>query len=218
MCQRIRLLHGVAILTLGLVWSGPAAAQMAQTHIRHVADSFNGTPENKGFYATALGEAQVVVTHAGLMANATTNLNQMKTHAGHIINAIDPTQVATGPGLGYGLKKAAENSAAHIELAAKAEGASANVTTHSVHIATSSRNTIARADQIVALAKQIQAATTPEQAAPLAQQIKTLADQLLPGLAGTNGRVGWQEGQGGLDIVGTHIGLLKTAEGMTTAQ
>ena len=32
----------------------------------------------------------------------------IQTHAGHVINAIDPTIVAQGPGLGYGVKKAAQ--------------------------------------------------------------------------------------------------------------
>jgi hypothetical protein len=154
------------------------------------------------------------VTHAGLLANSATNLTQMKTHAGHIIHAIDPAEVPMGPGLGYGLKKAFDNAVTHIELAAAAQVASMNVATHAPHIATSSRNTSIRADRILALAKQIQAATTAEQAAPLAAEIKGIADALIPGVAGPNGRVGWQENQGGLDMVGTHIGLLKTAEGI----
>jgi hypothetical protein len=202
------------LVSAPLAGQATAAMPASHTHIGHIADMFNGTPQNKGFYATAVGEADVLITHAGLMAGATTNLNTMKTHAGHIINAIDPTQQPQGPGLGYGLKKALDMTVQHIDLAAKATGASANVTTHAAHISISSQNTLKRTDQILTLAKQIQAATDAAAAATLVGQLKTIADQLKPGVAGPNGRVGPVADQGGLDTVGQHIQLVKTAEGM----
>ena len=73
----------------------------------------------------------------------------MKLHAGHVINAVDPSVVASGPGLGYGVKRAALGVAAHIDLAAKTPGASPNIVTHAGHIGTSARNTVQRADAIV---------------------------------------------------------------------
>jgi hypothetical protein len=203
-----------AFVSAPLAGQATAAMSVAHTHIGHVADMFNGTPSNKGFYATGVGEADVLINHAGLLANATTNLNMMKTHAGHIINTIDPTQQPTGPGLGYGLKKAMDMTVQHIEMAANDASATAAIKTHAGHISISAQNTLKRTDQILALAKQIQAATTAEQAAPLAAQLKTLADQLKPGVAGPNGRVGPMADQGGLDTIGQHIQLLKTAEGM----
>src|SRR5439155_16114125 len=127
------------------------------------------------------------------------NLNAMKTHAGHVINAVDPTIVAAGPGLGYGVKKAAMGVAAHIDLAAKAQGASQNVITHANHIATSAKNTVQRADQVVALAKQIQAATSAADAAALVSQLVSLTAQLTAGVdSNGDGRITWQEGEGGL--------------------
>ena len=41
--------------------------------------------------ATAMAEARVAVQHAGLAARNPANLDAMKLHAGHVINAVDPT-------------------------------------------------------------------------------------------------------------------------------
>ena len=86
-------------------------------------------------------------------------------HIGHVMNAVDPTVALSGPGLGYGVKRAALGVAAHVNLAAKAPGASPNVVTHANHVGTSARNTVQRADAIVALAQRIQAATSASDAA-----------------------------------------------------
>jgi hypothetical protein len=106
--------------------------------------------------------------------------------------------------------------ATHIELAAKAQGASPKVVAHSVHIATSARNTVQRADQIVALAKQIQAATSATDAAALVSQMVSQCDQLMAG-ADTNGdgRITWEAGEGGLQQVQQHVNLMLAAETKT---
>src|SRR5216117_2134170 len=108
---------GISLLMFG-AWGVALAGQgaTAQTHIGHVLDSFNGTPMNMGLLPTAMAEAKTAAQHAGLAAKATT-LAMVQTHAGHVINAIDPTIVAQGPGAGYGLKKAAQGVAQHATLA-----------------------------------------------------------------------------------------------------
>jgi hypothetical protein len=185
-------------------------------HIGHVVNAFSDTPNGRGLLPTAMAEARVAIQHAGLAARNTTSLDAMKLHAGHVINALDPTVVATGPGLGYGVKKAATGIATHIELAAKTQGASPNVVTHATHIATSARNTVQRADQIVALAKQIQAATSATDAAALVSQMVSQCDQLVAG-ADTNGdgRITWEAGEGGLQQVQQHVNLMLAAETKT---
>ncbi len=149
------------------------------------------------------------------------SLEGMKRHGGHVLHAVDPSQIEQhfdiaadewirqGPGSGYGVKKAAENVAAHIEMAAKVEGAPQGVITHSVHVATSSRNTAKRAEEIAALAKQVQAAGAAEEARPLFEELNEKVSQLLAGVdANADGRVGWQEGEGGLDTVQQHMNLM----------
>ena len=164
-------------------------------HIGHVVNGFNDTPNGMGLLPTALAEARTASQHAALAARAPTNLDMMKLHAGHVINALDPTLMATGPGLGYGVKKAALGVATHIELAAKAPGASPNVIAYSAQVATAARNTIQKADQLLALAKQVQAATTAADAAALVNQMVPLAEQLLAGAdANGNGKIDVEEG------------------------
>jgi uncharacterized protein DUF4168 len=182
-------------------------------HIGHVVNGFSDTPNGQGLLPTAMAEARIAIQHAGLAARNPSSLDAMKLHAGHVINALDPTVVATGPGLGYGVKKAAMGVATHIELAAKAQGASPNVVSHSVHIATSARNTVQRADQIVALAKQIQAATSATDAAALVSQMVSQCDQLMAGAdANGDGRITWEAGEGGLQQVQQHVNLMLAAE------
>ena len=184
-------------------------------HIGHVVNAFGDTPNGQGLLPTALAEATIAAQHAMLAARAPTNLDAMKLHAGHVINAVDPTIVAAGPGLGYGVKKAALGVAMHIDLAAKAPGASPNVIMHAMHVATSAKNTVQRADQVVALAKQIQAATSATDAAALVSQLVSLTAQLKAG-ADTNGdgKITWQEGEGGLQQAQEHVNLLLAGEGL----
>lgn len=180
-------------------------------HIGHVVNSFNDTPNAMGLLPLAVSEAAVASQHAQLAVRAATNLDQMKLHAGHVIHALDPTVVTSGPGRGYGLKRAATGVATHIELAAKVPGASQNVITHATHIATSSRNTVQRADSMIAIAKRIQASTSVEEAAKLVNQLASLGQQLMPGMdVNGDGRITWEEG--GLQTAQDHVNLMLQAE------
>jgi hypothetical protein len=183
------------------------------THIGHVVNAFGDTPMNNGLLPTALAEARTASQHATLGARNPANLDAMKLHAGHVINALDPTIVPMGPGLGYGLKKAALGVANHIDLAAKAQGASVNVQTHANHIATCARNTIVRADSMIAIAKRIQAATEAGAAAAMMNQLVSLGNQLVAGFdANADGRVTTQEGEGGLQQAEEHVQLMLAGE------
>lgn len=182
-------------------------------HIGHVVNAFADTPMNNGLLPTALAEARTASQHATLGARAPGNLDAMKLHAGHVINALDPTIEAKGPGLGYGLKKAALGVANHIELAAKAQGASVNVQTHATHIATCAQNTVIRADSMIAIAKRIQASTDAAAAAALMNQLVSLGNQLVAGFdANADGRITTQQGEGGLQQAEEHVQLMIAGE------
>ena len=190
----------------------PVPAGPVGVHIGHVVNGFNDAPGGQSLLATAIGEARVAAQHAGLATRQPDNLNYMKTHAGHVINALDPSIIAAGPGLGYGLKKAAAGIATHIELAAAAQGASPQVVTHAKHVAIAARNTSARVEQILALAQKVQSATTAEEAAALVSQIASLADQLIPGAdANGDGRITYEEREGGLQHAEDHVRFMLAA-------
>ena len=195
----------------------PSAALLAQetspatTHVVHVSERFAGTPDAQGLLPTATEEARIVAQHAEFGVRDPSNLESMQRHAGHIIHALDPSAIDQGPGAGYGLLRAAEGVMRHASLAAKSEGATQNITTHSPHVATSAENTVQRASQIMALAQTIQKyVESPEEAAAIFADLKTIADQLTTGVdANDDGRVGWQSGEGGLEQVAQHVGLMK---------
>jgi hypothetical protein len=197
------------------MWSVGLAGQanMVQTHMGHVMDSFNGTPMNMGLLPTAMAEARTAAQHAGLAAKSTT-LAMMQTHAGHVINAIDPTIVAQGPGLGYGLKKAATGAATHANLAGNAPEANAGVKMHAMHVNTAATNAAAMADEVVALAQKIRASTSLEEATKLAAEMQTKAEEITSGFdADKNGAISWNKPEGGLAQAQQHMGLMKTAAG-----
>lgn len=190
-----------------------AQASPAHTHMGHVADGFRGTPDEGGLLPTAVAEATVAAQHASLAANDPANLDAMKRHAGHVLNALDPTVVESGPGAGYGVKAAATGAQRHIQLAAEAEGASDNVKTHSTHIATAAGNAVTWTDEAIEIAQNIQAATSAEAAAALIEDLVRVTTAIASGTdANGDGRVGWQEGEGGLAQAAQHMTLMKNGE------
>jgi hypothetical protein len=187
----------------------PVPPGPAGVHIGHVANGFDDTPGLQGLLPVALAEARIAAQHAALAARQPANLDYMKTHAGHVVHALDPKLIAVGPGLGYGTKRAAIAIATHIELAANAQGAAPNVVSHGRHMAISARNTVSRADQLLALAQKVQGSTAAADAAALVAQMVSLAEQLVAGAdANSDGRITFEQGEGGLQHVEEHLKLM----------
>ena len=187
----------------------PVPAGPAGVHIGHVVNSFSETPTLQGLLPAAIAEARIAIQHAGLAGRQPANLEYMKTHAGHVIHALDPKVIAMGPGLGYGVTKGAAGVATHIDLAASAEGASAAVVMHSKHIATAARNVGERAAAALAIAQKILAASTAADAAALVSQLTSVTEQLMAGVdANGDGRITWEQGEGGLQQAEEHVKLM----------
>ena len=212
-----RLLVFTLIATIPLSVSTLLAEQTnpVHAHIGHVMDGFRSTPDGQGLLPTAIAEAKIAAQHAALVAGSADNLDGMKRHAGHVLHAVDPSEISSGPGLGFGVKPAAVGASRHIRMAADSEGASGNVTTHTQHVETSTNNTVQRSDELIALAKAIQEATTVASAATAAERLNTLAAQLISGHdANGDGRIGWQENEGGLQQAEQHANIMKKGEGL----
>jgi hypothetical protein len=215
-----------AIAVVGLAGSlaaqapgAPAApappANPSHTHIGHVMTTWKDTPGSQGFLPTAIADAKVAATHAGYMQKAPDNLDSLKLHAGHVLNALDPTIEAKGPGSGYGVKKAAAGASQHIQLAAKSEGASKGVETHAAHVTASLADVTEWTDAAIATAQKIRAATSAAQAAPLVAELVAQTNNISNGLdANKDGSIGWQTGEGGLAQANQHMMLMMKGEGL----
>jgi len=217
----MRSIYGLA-LGAALAVSGCAgysddatAGNMSHAHMDHVTKSWGDTPGSKGLLPTAMAEAKIAAQHAGFAANKPGDLGWMQMHTRHVLNAIDPSVEAKGPGMGYGVIKAASGSSKHIGFAAKSDDASENVRIHAVHVATSSQNVVTWSKQIVALGKKVIAAKTAAEASPLVKQIAKLSAQLVTGVdANGDGSITWHEGEGGLNAAKKHMGIMAKLEGM----
>ena len=210
---------GFALLA-GSVWSGASVsarqADMVKTHIGHVMTSFTDTPNSQGLLATALAEAKTAAEHVALAEKAANDLlfplkarEAMVLHAGHVIHAIDPSVEPTGPGLNYGVKKAAAGIAQHIGLAAKAQGASKNVITYAAHVSASANNVVKRSDELVALAQKVREAVTATEMVRYVDQLTAKAKQLVAGVdANKDGKITWEPGEGGLQQVEMEMQLM----------
>jgi hypothetical protein len=181
----------------------------AHLHIGHVMTNWRDTPGTRGFLPVAIDEARVAVLHAGLAAKATT-LDDIKTHAGHAMHALDPAveskgpfdKAQGGPGAGYGVKNAVTGAVQHLEFAAKADGATTVVTTNATRALPLLMNVLKYVDQAGLVVQRIRAATDTAEASRLAADLAALTQRI---------------SDDGLQPVQTSMDLILKAEGLLGA-
>jgi hypothetical protein len=173
----------------------------AHLHLGHVMTNWRDTPGTRGFLPVAVDEARVAALHAKLAVKGS-SLDDIKLHAGHVLNALDPTVEPKGPGAGYGVKKAAAGALQHLDFAAKADGTTANITTHAAQVSSSLSNVLQWVDQAIAAAQRIRAATDAAEAARIATDLDALMRRI---------------NDEGLQQAQTHMGLILKTEGLLGA-
>jgi hypothetical protein len=209
----------VALLAIGCAadrTTSSSDANMAHAHIGHILTSWQDTPDQAGLLPTAVAEADVAVQHAGFAASRPDDLDWMKVHVGHVVHAVDPTAAPAGPGLGYGVERAAAGVAQHAGFAAESEGSSDNVKLHAEHVAASAGNVVQWSERIIALGGAVDAATSAAAAAPMVAEIETLTLAIRNGTdADGDGQVTWQAGEGGLAQAEQHMEFMREGEGLS---
>lgn len=193
MLQRTDTITGVACL---LTWALPTTAPAqeptepdsttaeaegpvpARVHVRHVAYDFRGTPNEQGLMPTAVAEAEIAHRHAALAAQDPNDAESVALHARHVIHALDPAEAEGGPGLGYGLVKAAERTAHYTELATRSDGAADGIATHGPHVIEATRNAEANARITLDTAREILERTAEDTPAP--DSVGTAEDTPVP--------------------------------------
>jgi hypothetical protein len=195
--------------------STDAARAEVHAHIVHVSDAFGGAPGGQGLLRIALAEAEIAALHGDLAAQAGTSLADVRLHLSHMLHAIEPSMTLEGPGLGYGLKRATEESLLHLEMAASIGGASDNVRFHALHISTVLGAVLDRADRVVTLARELEVTSSAAAAAPLLVRLSEESAALARGRdIDRDGLVGWQGQEGGMRQANQHMTLLKRGEGL----
>ncbi|MHA1537658.1 MAG: hypothetical protein ACTSUD_08890 [Alphaproteobacteria bacterium] len=213
----MKILLGAAIGAIALTAAASAADKMhpiAHAHIGHVASGWTDTPKGMGLLPTALAEAKIAGYHAGVALTKPGNLAWLKAHTWHAVHAVDPRAAPKGgPGLGYGVRKAALGVAYHIRVAAKSKDSTANIKLHVEHVAVAANNSVARVNAIIAAGRKIQAARSAGEALPLARKIALWSKQLTAGSdANGDGKITWVKGEGGLKQAKAHLGFMMQGE------
>lgn len=178
-----------ALLAMLEVATGQQTGE-ALTHFNHVATGFSGAPGGRGLVVTTAIEVNTAMMYANFAAGNPTNLDAMKTNVRSVLHALAPEQGAKGPGLGFGVRRAAEAVVTHIELAVKSPGVSETLRKLGPNVALAGRAVAARAQEMADLGNRVLAAQTAAQAGPLVEQLRALALQLDLGRdANGNGQV-----------------------------
>jgi hypothetical protein len=150
----------------------------AHLHIGHVMTNWRDTPGTRGFLPVAIDEARVAVLHARLAAKST-RLGDLQLHAGHVLNALDPTVEPEAPGAaGYGVRKAAAGARQHLDFAAAADGATASITTHGGEVSVLLANVLQWVDQAIAAAQKIRGTSDAGIAAGAAADLAALTQRI----------------------------------------
>ncbi len=191
---------------------------MAHAHMGHVMTSWKDTPDKMGLLPTALLEARIARYHAEVALKRPRNLKWLRTHTWHAVHAVNRSMASTGPGLGYGVRRAAQGAAQHIEFAAKSPNASKNIKLHARHVATSARNAVPRVDAVIMHARMIQAAKTAKAALGHAKKLHALTRAILQGVdANGDGKITWIKGEGGLNHAEKHMIFMQKGEAKAAA-
>jgi hypothetical protein len=168
-----------------------------------------------GLLPTAIAEAEVALQHATLAGRDPASLDALQRHAGHVLHALDPDEADAGPGRDYGMIEAARRAAHYVELAMVSDGGGEALATHAVHVATAARSAASMGERAVEVAQEILAAEDAATAADLLEELTALCEGVVSGVdADGDGRVGWQEGEGGLTQASQHLDLLRRGEGL----
>ena len=182
-------------------------------HLRHLTSAFPDTPDGMGLIATGMAEAEIAADYVALAGRDSTSLNRMIGNMVHVLHAIDPNEVSSGFGLGYGFKRAAENVLIHAEMATTNEGASEGLMGHAPYVTGAARGALGRADEAIVMARRVQSATTARDALRLVDRLADLVRAMAWGDdADRDGRVGHVESESGLAQASYHLTVLERME------
>jgi 3-deoxy-D-manno-octulosonate 8-phosphate phosphatase KdsC-like HAD superfamily phosphatase len=150
---------------------------LVHAHIGHVMTAWRETPGQVGLLTIAQSDIRIAAAHTLLLAKSTT-LDDMKLHAGHVLQALDATLEKVGPASGYGAKKAAEGAMQHVGFTAAVDNASATVKGHASAVNATLAHAIAATDRAISAAQRIRSAASAADAAMAARDLQPIVDDI----------------------------------------
>ena len=149
---------------------------LVHAHIGHVMIAWRDTPGQVGLLTIAQSDTRIAAAHALLLSKAA-SIEEMKTHAGHVLHALDPSIEKAGPASGYGAKRAAAGAMQHVGFTAAVDNASASVKDHAGKANARLTEAIAAIDRAIAAAQNVRAAASaPDAAAPIRDVASTVEE------------------------------------------
>lgn len=189
-------------------WSAPMS-EAARAALSYVTDASPDTPGGMGLLEVARQEAEIALQHARLAGQDSTNLANMTRHVAHVLHALDPTEVGSGPGLGYGVRPAARAMTTRLEEAARDEAVPGVLRFHAPFTVQAARGADARATEAVALARSVQRATSAAEGRRLVRRLTDIVRTMTYGSdSDGDGRIGHTEEEAGLAQVAHHLELV----------
>ena len=176
--QAAGVVIGTFVVAPAMLAGPPQQTGEAATHFGHVATGFGGAPAGRGLVVTAAMEVNTAMMYANFAAGSPASLEAMQGHVRNVLHALAPEAGGKGAGLGFGVRRAGEAVAAHIELAVKAQGSSETLRKLGPTVAQAARALAARAQAMAGLANRVLAAKTAAEAAPLVVELREHALQL----------------------------------------
>ncbi|MCL4261988.1 MAG: hypothetical protein KJ069_02175 [Anaerolineae bacterium] len=187
-------------------------------HARHVVTAFPANPEGKAFLIGAKEQLDFALEHAGLLLGelANDNLREAQRHAEHVVNILDGETgpnfgdldgdtLAQNPGDGYGVRAYFIGAQEHAQLAADAEGATAEVKLHAGHVIISSGNALNSIDAGIVQALRVIASDSAAEAQAAAEELQHLLQIAIDGQdANGDGSIAPIENEGGWQIAYDH--------------
>lgn len=151
---------------------------IAHVHVGHVVTAWPDTPQQRGLLEVTLADAAVAAEHAAYAVDGAGDLRAVRLHLGHVLHAVDPVLEASGPGSGYGLLRALEGAAHHLEYAVEVPDASANLRRGAGAVAAALRPLLAEVQAMAALAEEGRRTPDAGHALAFAQELRERAERL----------------------------------------
>lgn len=136
-------------------------------------------PGGVGVLQAGIAEAFVAAEYAWLAGRDSANVNAMRANMVHVLHAVDPAEASGGAGLGYGMRTAAQELLARVEVIESTDSVPDHVRFHVPYLRRAAEGALLRANQVVALARQVQrgsgAAQTLDRLEELRMAIRAMA-------------------------------------------